>query len=313
MRKRGWTLTAVGVFAALSVGALALDQAQSGQHTSASNTIADGTVGADGTAINDSAAHNDSGHGVADTSSRENNRFSLHDTQPAQSAPLGPGGAAGTQNENDAEVIDTPPLPECTLESKPVKYADYDDWDRTLLDYTYELPEDYAPKDLVSVSRAGVGGRGMVREFVIPDLKRMAAAADKAGAPIEIQSAYRSYHDQLVTFEGWVAQTGEKHALTASARAGHSEHQLGTSMDVRSAGSGKEPWSYEDWAATDAGKWMLANSWKYGFILSYPKGESDTTCYMYEAWHFRYVGIEGAREIHDSGVTLREYLWDRQN
>lgn len=305
MRSTPFYLAALGLCAGIGAGALFL-----GSEEPEAPPAAEQTNGAN------PGAESDSGATVLerdkDSSSRDDNRFSL--------------GAAtdvnlGFADEGDAQPAEPPqpeteksaPLPSCSLTSTPAKYVAYKDWDRTLLDYTYKLPKDYAPNDLVSVGRAGLRGNGMVREFVVADLKKMGEAAAKAGAPIEIQSGYRSYADQEVTFQRWVNTTNKEHALVASARAGHSEHQLGTVIDVRSKGEGRAPWSYEDWADTKAGAWMLENSWKYGFILSYPKGESETTCYMYESWHFRYMGIDGAREIHESGHTLREYLWSRQD
>ena len=104
---------------------------------------------------------------------------------------------------------------------------------------------------------------------------------------------------------------GYAYALKESARAGHSEHQLGTSLDFRSYG-GPAPWDVTDWATTKAGKWMKANAWKYGFIMSYPKGKTSVTCYMYEPWHYRYVGRDRAIWVRDSGKTLREFIWAEQ-
>jgi D-alanyl-D-alanine carboxypeptidase len=54
---------------------------------------------------------------------------------------------------------------------------------------------------------------------------------------------------------------------------------------------------------------MAENAWRYGFVLSYPKDAFDRVCYDYEPWHFRYFGVDLAAKIHDSGQTLREYLW----
>ena len=113
----------------------------------------------------------------------------------------------------------------------------------------------------------------------------------------------------MATFAYWVRVSGRAKALKASARPGHSEHQLGTTIDFRSASSTKAPWDYADWATTGPGAWMKANAWRYGFVMSYPKGESATTCYTYEPWHYRYVGRTLAERIHDSGLTVREYLW----
>ena len=102
------------------------------------------------------------------------------------------------------------------------------------------------------------------------------------------------------TFDYWVSVGGYEQALRTSARAGHSEHQLGTAIDVTSEG-GAPPWEYADWATTPAGAWMAANAWRYGFVMSYPRGAYDVTCYDYEPWHYRYVGRDLAAEITASG------------
>ena len=101
-------------------------------------------------------------------------------------------------------------------------------------------------------------------------------------------------------------------ALKESARAGHSEHQLGTTLDFKSYG-GRAPWDYTDWGTTTAGKWLKANAWKYGFVMSYPKCKTTVTCYTYEPWHYRYVGRTQAAALRASQLTLREFLWNQQN
>jgi D-alanyl-D-alanine carboxypeptidase len=174
------------------------------------------------------------------------------------------------------------------------------------------LPSTYAPGDLRSTSYAGLNGGYSVRGHVIADLKALASGARAAGARLVVQSAYRSYSTQKATFDYWVRVHGYATALKESARAGHSEHQLGTTVDFRAYG-GSAPWNYTDWATTKAGAWLKANAWKYGFIMSYPKGKTTVTCYQYEPWHYRYVGRTRARIIRSSGLTLREFLWQEQN
>ena len=207
-------------------------------------------------------------------------------------------------------------LPECEYLDEPAALTSYADWRYTLVDTALRLPETYAPEDLVPLTRAGFNDERLVREIVIDDLLALREAAAAAGNPVEVQSAYRSYTYQEQTFAYWVAQDGREAALASSARPGHSEHQLGTAVDFRSAG-GPAPWDLADWADTAAGAWMLENSWRYGFVVSYPEGTRDLTCYIYEPWHYRYVGREVARQIHESGLTPREWLWDygesRQN
>ena len=178
-----------------------------------------------------------------------------------------------------------------------------------LLDTTYHLPASFVPANLVPVTDAGVKGTGLVDASLIPDLRAMARAARSAGAGIAERSAYRSYQDQVATFAGWVARSNYQTALRFAARPGHSEHQLGTAIDFRSAPGATPPLALADWARTASGRWMRRHSWEYGFIESYPRGKTSETCYGYEPWHFRYVGRDEAKLIHDSGMTLRRYLW----
>jgi D-alanyl-D-alanine carboxypeptidase len=202
-------------------------------------------------------------------------------------------------------------LPSCRVGDVLTKHRTYADWNRSLVDLYYRLPSTYAPADRKSTSYAGLNGGFTVRSFVIADLKAMASAARKAGARLAVQSAYRSYSTQLSTFKYWVKVDGYAKALKTSARAGHSEHQLGTTLDFRSYG-GSAPWYYKDWANTKAGAWMKANAWRYGFVMTYPKYKTSVTCYEYEPWHYRYVGRAVAAQVRASGLTLREYLWRQQ-
>ena len=210
-----------------------------------------------------------------------------------------------------ATVVAADPLPSCAVADTLTQHRTLADWPRSLLDSRYRLASTYAPTDLRSTADAGLNGGYKVRAHVIADLKAMAKAARAAGARLSVQSAYRSYATQKTTFQYWVDLHGYDYALKESARAGHSEHQLGTSIDFRSYG-GPAPWDLTDWATTKAGKWMKANAWKYGFIMSYPKGKTSVTCYMYEPWHYRYVGRERAIWVRASEVTLREFLWAEQ-
>ena len=199
------------------------------------------------------------------------------------------------------------PLPACRYDDILTSPRSYDDWPVTLVDTVLRVGRDYVPPDLVDVSEADIRGEGRVRAVLIDDLREMTAAAKAADAPIAIQSAYRSYETQQEVFAGWVAFHGRERALQLSARPGHSEHQLGVAIDFKSAGGGS-PFD-GDWQLTAAGKWMKAHGWEYGFVMSYPRGKIDVTCYDFEPWHFKYVGHELAAAIHDSGLTQREYLW----
>ncbi len=201
-------------------------------------------------------------------------------------------------------------LPECRYADRATRHTDQDEWRITLLDPIYRLPSDYQPERLVSTSRAGLQSGYEVRPEVIDDLRAMAEASRRADAEIAVRWAYRSYDEQAGAFARWSRQAGYERALRVSARPGHSEHQLGTALDFRSADSLTPPWQYDDWGRTPAGAWMRENSWRYGFLLSYPRGMSEETCYDYEPWHFRYVGRELAAAVHESDRSLRRYLWE---
>ena len=203
-------------------------------------------------------------------------------------------------------------LPTCNYGDQPASLTGYDNWPYTLLDTQFKLPESYVPDDLVPVSNAGVGNDEMfLRAQVIPALRALLTAASAAGMNLEIQSAYRSYTYQAQTFDYWVAQDGRDAALKSSARPGHSEHQLGTALDFRSA-AGPPAWELEDWGKTDEGSWVADNAWRFGFIMSYPSGSETKTCYAYEPWHYRYVGKDVAAKVWASRLTLREWLWARR-
>ena len=200
-------------------------------------------------------------------------------------------------------------LPECRYDDVPTQHSDFNDWRITLLDTIYRVPRSYVPPNLVPVEEAGINGIGKVRRLVLDDLAALAEAARGAGNPLRIVSAYRSYSLQETLYRREVERYGEEQARLQVARPGHSEHQLGTGIDFGSAGTSKKGWHYNDWAKTPAGGWLKANGWKFGFLMSYPKGYRSVTCYRYEPWHWRYVGREMAADVRATGLTLREYLW----
>lgn len=214
----------------------------------------------------------------------------------------------GTRSEVEA----VGPLPKCRLADIMTVPRDYDSWSTTLVDWLLRVPRRYKPPDLVPVSQAGIAGPGLIRSVAINDLRAMTRAAARNGTPIAVNSPYRSYEDQVASFNGWVGVDGYDDAVTYSQRPGHSEHQLGLTIDFMTLGGGSA--LQGDWATTPSGGWMAENAWKYGWLMSYPPGDdgelfNERTCFHYEPWHYRYVGRAIARRIHDSGLTIREYLW----
>ncbi|HET8587917.1 MAG TPA: M15 family metallopeptidase [Candidatus Limnocylindria bacterium] len=179
----------------------------------------------------------------------------------------------------------------------------------TVLDRTHMLPRGYAPGDLVGASAAGFGGAQgskLVRGLIIDDLAALRRDSAAAGLTIQLQSTYRSYASQVSTFNHWVSVYGLAGALVRSARPGHSEHQLGTTIDFTSPGWGGR---FGNWAnETREGAWLAANGWRYGFVMSYPLGTQATTCFSYEPWHYRWIGRSQAAAWRASGLTLHEFL-----
>jgi D-alanyl-D-alanine carboxypeptidase len=179
----------------------------------------------------------------------------------------------------------------------------------TVLDRSYGLGAGYVPPDLVPASDAGLTGSSgtkLVRAVIVEDLAAMAAAWREAGLSVIVESAYRSYTNQAATFDSWVARLGYAGALVRSARAGHSEHQLGTAIDATSPGWGGR---FGDWAVeSPEGAWMAENAWRFGFVMSYPAGSQEETCFSYEPWHYRWIGREAAAAHRQSGLQLRQFL-----
>ena len=199
------------------------------------------------------------------------------------------------------------PLPDCRIDDFLTVPRSYEDGPITLVDHLLGVGNEYAPPDLISVSRMGLAGSGQIRRIAAKDTRAMARAAAENGTPIGAWSAYRTYQTQRKLYRDGVAAYGVKLASQAWARPGHSEHNLGLGVDFMTAGGGNP--LIGDWSTTPAGAWMKDNAWQYGWVMSFPKGKKPITCFHYEPWHYRYVGRDVAREIHESGLTIREYLW----
>ena len=134
------------------------------------------------------------------------------------------------------------------------------------------------------------------------NFENMAKEASKMGLNIVATSTYRSYDYQEKLYNNYVKDKGFYYADIASARAGHSEHQTGLAVDVADLSL-----DYDNFENTKEFNWMLNNSYKYGFILRYPKANYLITGFKYEPWHYRYVGIDIATYIHKNKITLEEY------
>jgi zinc D-Ala-D-Ala carboxypeptidase len=220
------------------------------------------------------------------------------------------GGRLVTTTTAGLRATTTVPLPHCEQGDEPAVGDPDTEWATTVIDSSYALPADFAPGDLLEVNQAGFDSRDRVRSFVIGDLAALGEAAEANGTPIVVISAYRSYDYQANLFAHRAEEVGDAEAALRTARPGHSEHQLGTAIDVLDPGGGDLTTAF---AQTPAGQWVAAHAHEYGFVLSYPDAAQERTCYEFEPWHLRYVGRDIAAEIHESGLTAREWLADRAN
>lgn len=182
------------------------------------------------------------------------------------------------------------------------------DWRLTLVNKWNPIPEDWTV-ELITI-RYGF----RVDERCYPDLQRMMDACRDDGYFPMVCSGYRTWESQQKLFdervneliqEGYTESDAAKKAAESVAVPGTSEHQLGLAVDIVDETYQQVNLSQDN---TQVQQWMMENSWKYGFILRYPKDKSDITGIIYEPWHYRYVGEEAAREIHELGVCLEEYL-----
>lgn len=167
------------------------------------------------------------------------------------------------------------------------------------------LRSDYVPTDLHSIPAYMNPSYSMLlRKEALEHLTDLWHAADAEEVTLGIRSAYRSYSTQKGLFQDYASRHGEEKANRFSARAGQSEHQLGTTVDFGGTGVDFQA----AYAQTSQGEWLAANAYKYGFAMSYPQNKEHITGYIFEPWHYRYIGVDAAREWKDSGKTLKEYL-----
>jgi D-alanyl-D-alanine carboxypeptidase len=178
-----------------------------------------------------------------------------------------------------------------------------------LVDKTHGLPESYAPPDRVHladdsipVTQSAIAGR----RIMVNDLQRLFADSVNAGVDLKVVSAYRSYSLQASIYASSVQQYGADQANISSAQPGHSQHQLGTAIDFSTNEIGYD--LSDSLANTKAGQWLLANAYKYGFYISYPQGQESVTGYVFEPWHFRYLGVQNALNLKLSGLIMQTYL-----
>lgn len=161
--------------------------------------------------------------------------------------------------------------------------------------YNY-LNKDFVPNNLINIDNT------QLNIVAAKEFKNMKIEAKKENLNIVAVSGYRSYDYQDKLYNKYLSQDSKEKVDTYSARAGHSEHQTGLAVDISNGIK-----SYTEFETTNEFEWMQENAYKYGFILRYPQEKEYITGYIYEAWHYRYVGVEIALYIKKHNITFDEY------
>ena len=209
----------------------------------------------------------------------------------------------------EPSVPSEPETPEEPSEPEIPSVSSKDDPLLILANVDNPLPEDFEVGELETVQgnyKLDIRAASYAREMI--------ADAKEDGITLQLCSSYRARSLQQTLFDnkynyyisnGWNEADAYAKTATIIAIPGTSEHQTGLCMDVVTP-------SYQvldaGYAETDAAKWLAANAYKYGFILRYPKDKQEITKIIFEPWHYRFVGIENAKLIKDSGLCLEEYL-----
>ncbi len=168
--------------------------------------------------------------------------------------------------------------------------------------YNY-ISINYVPNNLELIDTAYSNNGMYLTKEAKAAFEKLAAAAKKDNYTITVMSAYRSYEYQQSLYNRYLAIDGQELTDTYSARAGHSEHQTGLAIDVYNK---SQP--YTEFEKTQEFYWMKENSYKYGYILRYPKDKEFITGYQYEPWHYRYVGVKIATYLYKNNLTYDEYF-----
>jgi zinc D-Ala-D-Ala carboxypeptidase len=167
--------------------------------------------------------------------------------------------------------------------------------------YNY-LTEDYVPENLQTVDKKYSSKTLQLVDYAKEAFEELSEAAAKENYTVLAMSSYRSYQYQYNLYNRYVSTDGVEAADTYSARPGYSEHQTGLAVDVY---NGKI--DFTNFEKTKEYNWMQDNAYKFGFILRFPKDKVLETGYQYESWHYRYVGKEIAKYIHDNNLCFEEY------
>ncbi len=190
----------------------------------------------------------------------------------------------------------------------------------------HQLPQSFKPRDLVTIPSEYVsnnGGSEQLRKPVLDAFMSMNTEAKKENVTLKIYSAYRSFDQQCATYSSkfnkfknkYSGESLQKYVDSISARPGRSEHQLGSTFDLVYPSIGKKL-VYPDinnrcpQNKCAEYEWLLVNAHKFGFVMSFPRHPDSVqdmnpvTKYIFEPWHWRYIGLDNATEIFNLGEKL---------
>jgi len=170
------------------------------------------------------------------------------------------------------------------------------------------LAPDFHPEDLVQpdVIWAEVSNYRYMRAEAAEALEDLFNHASEEGITLYGRTGYRSYEAQENIFINFVNNHGYEEARTFSAKPGQSEHQTGLAMDITA--DSVDGRLSSDFGSTEEGRWVEENAHLHGYIIRYPRDKEEITGYIYEPWHIRYVGVDLAKELYESGLTMEEYF-----
>lgn len=220
-------------------------------------------------------------------------------TEPAQTEPA---------DENGEQPQTEPVTAEPTTAKRKAMLVDINDaenWVLAMIGVNYPLPDKYSP----NLSEAVDGSSVKLDSRVATHYREMYNAAKQAGCILTPYSGYHTYSLQESTYtrklnyyisQGYTEEQAAAETQKKTLPAGCSEHNAGLCMDIVSASS--------DFVNTKEFQWLCDNAMNYGFVLRYPENKQEITGVNYQPWHWRFVGVEAAKEMAQNNQCLEEYL-----
>ena len=196
-----------------------------------------------------------------------------------------------------------------TSSESTVDLPDPDDWNLRLANSQNVLPEGFTVETAL-ITPAYARDKGMSFDArAVGDLNRMLAAANEDGVNLLVISCFRTMNKQTNLYnaevqkwlnQGYNEADAKTKAATIVAVPGTSDHNLGLAVDLNSV--------EESFENTRQFTWLQEHAEEYGFVMRYPKHKQDITKIIYEPWHYRYVGVEAAKEMNEKDMCLEEYV-----